>query len=636
MSGQRRKNTLIRNDAECGGAGINAKRPLSPMVRRAARRSSASFSGILPTTPATPRTIENERKGDQEVELLRKVMEESAKMRSKNKPKIKVNIPPGALRRSSLNSTSSNGLKISLDACEESSTASLRPRSSSSSGRLTPTVRNAALKAGRRRTLSKASEIPLAMTSSDDEASDGDNLPMWVKVSTVKTTDSIKRVRYSIAELRSLKKTERAMGRPVDMPEPPVELDRLVIQGPEQGLYMSTVVRNALLVLDLVMGASRTSKDGMRISTLGSKFKTANPIHFYRGITRDLVPVLVDAGLAKRVTIDGDLFLRLTPDALERKLLQKGAAFRPRVGHVIASDAKNRLENAFRMQRMTVEEMSDVASVASSRSDPFDDTISVPGGDDLVPRTIDNILGTRISGHVFKSGSVYGFIKADFEEPDLGEIFFLAREVQGKRRLDVGSHVTFEVSRKGQKFRALRIVPLSVPPALQATSGSSESGEQEKDSNENDMSKRKDKFVEATKKKESGVSSWRSRRSEKNAGSGRNPTRVKTGRVRRPATVDAKSDDARRGHDGGGFAHLTYPPSSHHSRGGVRGFGISPVAVGRRPRWPPSSRGMRSGASSTSKRVSPAGMGVEDAAHMQYSRGPDGSTGFGRGSRVRR
>ena len=271
----------------------------------------------------------------------------------------------------------------------------------------------------------------------------------------------------------------------------------------------------------------------------------------------------------------------------------------------LTANARQLLENAFRMQRITVEE-SDAASIASNRSDPHVD-FSEPTG----PRTVESVVGTRISGHVYKSGSVYGFIKADFQEPDLGEIFFLSREVQGKRRLNVGAHVTFELSHKGDKFRALRIVPLSLP------SPTARGPDDVEDVISDDEGTKESPLVVPTTR------SWRSPRvpSPGDADS-KSPRDAKTLPVHVRRQPRARRIGAGRGMGRFGVSHSSRSPPV--SRRGAPFTRRSPSSsssrsptLSRHPLLP-----------ETTKRTSSG----EADGHMHYSKGPDGSPGFGRGS----
>jgi len=583
--------------------GSSARRPLSPLVRHAARRASLSFSES--TSPATPRTLENERQGDNDVQYLLRSIEASKKLGA-GRPKIKVNIPVGALQKKN----AKQGANTSEDNRKNKDMGAGRTRSASNIC-LSPRVFAAATNSSRRRSLSMSSgravlDIPTMLSSEDsDEGEDSSSLPQWARGKDSPPSKN----RYTMTELRKMQFIGTNTCRPTDMPAPPVELDRLTIRGAEQGLYMCTIVKNALLVLELVLDASRTSPKGMRISTLGSKFKIAHPKLFYRGITRDLVPVIVDAGLATRCTVEGDLFLRLTTDAVVRRNVKRPGSSRIYARHFIIKTARSRLERAFRMQRVTVEE-SDAASVASNRSDPREDDDNSEKDAfayaSLVPRTIDNVLGTRISGHVYKSGSVYGFIKADFEKPDLGEIFFLAREVQGKQRLDVGAHVTFEVSRKGEKFRALRIVPLAVPlPSSVASLGDTESKATPSTSN-------------TLTKSPSDQPNWR--RAPRKAEPAKGIERVSS-----KSLLSSDVDSKRDGFRGGQNSRRQHRRSNNRdARRDMRGF--------RRERMTPSS-GRRNGRfshASSEKKYPTADAQIAEAGLSLFSRGPDGTKGFAR------
>eukprot|EP00938_MAST-03A_sp_MAST-3A-sp1_P000253 g253.t1 len=376
--------------------------PLSPSVMRAKKNSSRRRSL---SSPRTPRTKENDMRTDLEIEMLRKSMEEAKKQSG---PKIKVNIAPGSL---SLRKR-----------------AVLRQTSRERSGSLSPRIVKAVTNAQRRR------------SSSVSES----QLPTWLEDESKSTT---KKITYSVETLRSFR--DDNMVRPLNMPELPFHVERLMIRGNEQGLYMGSVVQNALLVLELVLDGG--DSNGIRISTLGSKFKVAFPERFYRGITRDLVPVIVDAKLAERHFVQSDMFLRLTEDAVQMSMY----GGRPHI--IVSNEAKRKLEHAFKKQRRLTQDeealkLPDVSKIL------FEDNKIL---------TVEELLGKRLNGYVHKAGSVYGFVKTtDFEEPDLGEIFFLVREVQGKRRLPVGTKVTFVLDRKDEKMRALRVVPLSKPEEI--------------------------------------------------------------------------------------------------------------------------------------------------------------------------
>lgn len=379
--------------------------PLSPSIMRAKKNSSRRRSL---SSPRTPRTKENDMRTDLEIEMLRKSMEE-AKKQSSGGPKIKVNIAPGSL---SLRKR-----------------AVLRQTSRERSGSLSPRIVKAVANAQRRRSSSVS----------------GSRLPTWLEDDS--ESKSNKKITYSVETLRSFR--DDNMVRPLNMPELPFHVERLMIRGNEQGLYMGSVVQNALLVLELVLDGG--DSNGIRISTLGSKFKVAFPERFYRGITRDLVPVIVDAKLAERHFVQSDMFLRLTEDAVQMSMY----GGRPHI--IVSNEAKRKLEHAFKKQRRLTQDeealkLPDVSKIL------FEDNKIL---------TVEELLGKRLNGYVHKAGSVYGFVKTtDFQEPDLGEIFFLVREVQGKRRLPVGTKVTFVLDRKDEKMRALRVVPLSKPEEI--------------------------------------------------------------------------------------------------------------------------------------------------------------------------
>ena len=341
--------------------------PLSPSVIRAKKNSSRRRSH---SSPRTPRTKENESRTDLEIEMLRKSLED-AKERSEGGPKIQVNIPPGSL---SLRKQ-----------------AVLRQTTRERSGSLSPRVVKAVVNAQRRR--SSISPVPA-----------------WVHL-TEETGNNNNKITYSIAKLRSFR--DENMVRPLNMPELPFHVERLMIRGNEQGLYMGSVVQNALLVLELVLVGG--DSNGIRISTLGSKFKVAYPERFYRGITRDLVPVIVDAKLAVRHFVQSDMFLKLTEEAVQMSMY----GGRPHI--IVSNDAKRKLEHAFKKQRRLTKDDEDSLKLPDVSKILFEDN-------DEETLTIEELLGKRLNGYVHKAGSVYGFVKTtDFQEPDLGEIFFLVR-----------------------------------------------------------------------------------------------------------------------------------------------------------------------------------------------------------------
>jgi hypothetical protein len=254
--------------------------PLSPRVMRAVQKSSRRRSN---SSPRTPRTKENDLRTDLEIEKLRRSLEEAAQ--SNNGDKIKVNIPPGSLslrKQAVLRQTSTN----------------TRERS----GSLSPKIVKAVINAERRRSSSVSStDLPDWMNNNNNSSS---------------SKKKNKKITYTIEELRSYRKDN--MVRPLNMPELPFDVKRLMIKGNEQSLYMGSVVQNALLVLELVLIGG--DSNGIRISTLGSKFKVAHPERFYRGITRDLVPVIIDAKLAVRHFVLSDMFLKLTEDAVQMSM----------------------------------------------------------------------------------------------------------------------------------------------------------------------------------------------------------------------------------------------------------------------------------------------------------------------------
>jgi hypothetical protein len=237
---------------------------------------------------------------------------------------------------------------------------------------------------------------------------------------------------------------------------------------------------------------------------------------------------------------------------------------------------------------------------------------------------LEEILGKRLNGFIHKCGSVYGFVKTtDFEEPDLGEIFFLVREVQGKRRLPVGTKVTFVLDRKDEKMRALRVVPLSLPEEIlkleeQERLERLERGEDEEEEEEEKKKveeKKQDKVMTNRRWKrddDSGTSSTQSRKSTNTNRSHAYRDRSSRSPPFRPQRSPGNTPPGFRTTVSHHNTKWPYDPSAHNTSGDI---------VHRRPH--------HHHHHGYGRRVVENGGESHHHRFNNVARGPDGSKGFG-------